>query len=205
MKPNDCKVIGITGGIASGKSTVTDILIAEDFKVIDADKIANEVVQIGKPAYVEIVKTFGTEILELDLNINRKKLGQLVFNDSTTLKKLNTIVHPRIFEEIVYSIDKYCKNESVIFLDVPLLIEELDNFKSYDVNLDEIWLVYIEREEQLKRLMNRDKFNYEEALARINSQMPLELKRDHATVIVDNNREIEVLKMQVKNLIKPFK
>lgn len=205
MKPNDCKVIGITGGIASGKSTVTDILIAEDFKVIDADKIANEVVQIGKPAYVEIVKTFGTEILELDLNINRKKLGQLVFNDSTPLKKLNTIVHPRIFEEIVYSIDKYCKNESVIFLDVPLLIEELDNFKSYDVNLDEIWLVYIEREEQLKRLMNRDKFNYEEALARINSQMPLELKRDHATVIVDNNREIEVLKMQVKNLIKPFK
>ena len=164
MKPNDCKVIGITGGIASGKSTVTDILIAEDFKVIDADKIANEVVQIGKPAYVEIVKTFGTEILELDLNINRKKLGQLVFNDSTPLKKLNTIVHPRIFEEIVYSIDKYCKNESVIFLDVPLLIEELDNFKSYDVNLDEIWLVYIEREEQLKRLMNRDKFNYEEAL-----------------------------------------
>ena len=205
MKPNDCKVIGITGGIASGKSTVTEILIAEDFKVIDADKIANEVVQIGKPAYVEIVKTFGTEILELDLNINRKKLGQLVFNDSTPLKKLNTIVHPRIFEEIVYSIDKYCKNESVIFLDVPLLIEELDNFKSYDVNLDEIWLVYIEREEQLKRLMNRDKFNYEEALARINSQMPLELKRDHATVIVDNNREIEVLKMQVKNLIKPFK
>lgn len=205
MKPNKCKVIGITGGIASGKSTVTKLLLKEGFKVIDADKIAREVVRIGKPAYNEIVNIFGQEILESDLSINRKKLGNMVFNDSSLIDKLNKIVHPRIFEEMKYLIEKHCKKEPVIFLDVPLLIEELDNFRTYDVNMDEIWLVYVEREEQLKRLMNRDKFDYEEALARINAQLPLDLKREFVTVIIDNNGEIEELKEQVKNLIEPFK
>lgn len=205
MKPNKCKVIGITGGIASGKSTVTKLLLKEGFKVIDADKIAREVVRIGKPAYNEIVNIFGQEILESDLSINRKKLGNMVFNDSSLIDKLNKIVHPRIFEEMKYLIEKHCNKEPVIFLDVPLLIEELDNFRTYDVNMDEIWLVYVEREEQLKRLMNRDKFDYEEALARINAQLPLDLKREFVTVIIDNNGEIEELKEQVKNLIEPFK
>lgn len=205
MKPSNCKIIGITGGIASGKSTVTDFLIAEDFKVIDADKIAREVVQIGKPAYDEIVNIFGVEILESDLNINRKKLGQLVFNDSNLLNKLNSIVHPRIFKEIVYLIDKHCSNEKVVFIDVPLLIEELDNFILYGVNMDEIWLVYIKREEQLKRLIKRDKYNHEEALARISAQLPLESKMEYATVIIDNNSGIDELKLQVKDLIEPFK
>lgn len=205
MKPSNCKIIGITGGIASGKSTVTDFLIAEDFKVIDADKIAREVVQIGKPAYDEIVNIFGVEILESDLNINRKKLGQLVFNDSNLLNKLNSIVHPRIFKEIVYLIDKHCSNEKVVFIDVPLLIEELDNFILYGVNMDEIWLVYIKREEQLKRLIKRDKYNHEEALVRISAQLPLESKMEYATVIIDNNSGIDELKLQVKDLIEPFK
>ena len=205
MKPNKCKVIGITGGIASGKSTVTQFLLKEGFKVLDADKIAREVVQIGKPAYNEIVNFFGQEILESDLSINRKKLGEMVFNDSNLIDNLNKIVHPRIFEEMKYLIEKYCIKEKVIFLDIPLLIEELDNFRTYDVNIDEIWLVYIEREEQLKRLMNRDKIDYEDSLLRINAQLPLDLKRKYATVIIDNNREIKELKMKVKNLIEPYK
>jgi len=205
MKRNSCKVIGITGGIASGKSTVTELLMKESFKVIDADKIAREVVEIGKPAYTEIVNTFGVEILESDLNINREKLGKLVFNDSNLIDKLNKIVHPRIFEEIVHLIDEYCKSESIIFIDVPLLIEELDNFKLYDVNIDEIWLVYIDREEQLKRLIKRDKYGYQEAIARINSQMSLEKKREYATVTIDNNSGINELIIQVKKLVEPFK
>ncbi|WP_077366913.1 dephospho-CoA kinase [Anaerosalibacter sp. Marseille-P3206] len=205
MKQNSCKVIGITGGIASGKSTVTEVLIKEGFKIIDADKIARKVVEIGKPAYTEIVNTFGVEILESDLNINRRRLGQLVFNDSNLIDKLNKIIHPKIFEEIVHLIDNYCKSQRVIFIDVPLLIEELDNFKLYDVNIDEIWLVYIDREEQLKRLIKRDKYDCEEAIARINSQMSLEKKREYATVIIDNNNGIDELIIKVKKLIEPFK
>lgn len=205
MKLSNCKIIGITGGIASGKSTVTDILVKEGFKVIDADKIAKDVVQIGKPAYYEIIKEFGEDILKTDLNIDRNRLGELIFNDDNLRSKLNSIVHPKVFEEIKHLIDKYCVCENVIFLDVPLLIEELDSFKTYNVNIDEIWLVYINREEQLRRLMNRDKYNINEAIARIESQLPLDSKLDYATVIINNNSTIDELIYKVRLLTKSFK
>lgn len=205
MKPSNCKIIGITGGIASGKSTVTNILINEGFKVIDADKIAKDVVKIGKPAYYEIIKEFGEDILKPDLDIDRKRLGDLIFNDYNLRNKLNFIVHPNVFKEIKHLIDKYCAYENVVFLDVPLLIEEIELFKLYKVNIDEIWLVYVDREEQLKRLMERDKYSYKEAIARIESQMPLDSKLNYATVIINNNTTIDELIYKVKILTKSFK
>lgn len=205
MKQNNCKIIGLTGGIATGKSTVTKFLIEKGYKVIDADKIARKVVEINCPAYKEIVEEFGVEILNKDLTIDRMKLGSIVFNSEEKRKKLNSIIHPRVFQEISNLILNYCKNEKIVFLDVPLLIEELDSFKKYNIDIDEIWLVYSDKDKQIERLMQRDNFTYEEAEKRINSQLPMKIKKKYADRIIDNNRNIKELKNTVDDIINRFK
>ncbi|MBU5294079.1 dephospho-CoA kinase [Anaerosalibacter bizertensis] len=204
MKQNNCKIIGLTGGIATGKSTVTNFLIEKGYKVIDADNIARKVVEVGYPAYKQIVKEFGVEILNKDLTIDRAKLGSIVFNDEGKRKKLNSIVHPRVFQEISNLILSYCENQRIVFLDVPLLIEELDLFKKYNIDIDEIWLVYTDEEKQIERLIQRDNFTYEEAEKRIRSQLPMKIKKKYADRIIDNNRNIKELKNTVNNIINRF-
>lgn len=205
MRQNNCEIIGLTGGIATGKSTVTEFLIEKGYKVIDADKIARKVVEVNYPAYKEIVKEFGVEILNKDLTINRTKLGSIVFNSEEKRKRLNSIVHPRVFQEISNLILNYCESEKIVFLDVPLLIEELDLFKKYNIYIDEIWLVYTDKEKQIERLMQRDNFTYEEAEKRISSQLPMKIKKKCADRIINNNKNIKELKNTVDDIINRFK
>lgn len=201
MNPCNRKIIGLTGGIATGKSTASSILIEMGYLVIDADKIARQVVEVGKPAYEEIVKVFGKGILDDENNIDRKKLASLIFKDSAMRKKLNAIVHPHIFQEMKDKIEQY-KDQRVIFLDVPLLIEELDKFKEYEIDLDDIWLVYVDENTQLDRLIKRDKINREEAIRKIRTQISIEEKKKYVTKIIDNRKDINNLKEQITKLLK---
>ncbi|WP_352404378.1 dephospho-CoA kinase [Sporanaerobacter acetigenes] len=205
MKQSSCKIIGLTGGIASGKSTVTNLLMGKGFKVIDADKIARKVVCVGEPAYMDIVDEFGERILNEDLSIDRIELGKLTFQDGNMRKRLNSIVHPRIFQAIKDEVDKYSKMEKFIFLDIPLLVEELEKIKAKGINIDEIWLVYVDEKTQLERLKKRDGFSDEEALARMRAQMSMEYKKKYADKIINNSGSLEELKEKVEILTKSLK
>lgn len=205
MKLNDFKIIGLTGGIATGKSTVSNIIKRKGYKVIDADKIAKEVVEKGKPAYEEIVKFFGWEILNEDETINRKKLGDIVFEDDTLREKLNYIVHPYIFKTIEELIVKYSYSEKYIFVDIPLLIETRKEFGKYGIYFDEIWLVYVDEKTQLNRLINRDSISKKEGVDRIKAQMPIEEKRKYATRIIDNKKDINFLEIQIEKIMEEIK
>lgn len=194
MKPNNCLIIGITGGIASGKSTVSSLLMDKGYKVIDADRISREVVEIGKPAYIEILEYFGSRILNEDKTINRKKLGKIIFSNDNDRATLNRITHPYIFKLIKEEMDKYCKSEKIIFIDIPLLFEEINKYKEYNINFDEVWLIYIDEETQLKRLIKRDSLDEMEGIKRIKAQLSMEKKRNLATRIIDNMGDLSTLK-----------
>lgn len=201
MKQNNSKIIGITGGIATGKSTVTDILIKKGYTVIDADKIARQVVKVGFPAYMEIVSYFGKSILKEDKTIDRQKLGKLIFRDKSSRKKLNDIVHPHVLFAIKKNINKHIEEEKFLFVDVPLLIEELDKFQEHEIFFDEIWLVYVDEKTQMDRLVKRDGISKEEAVCRIKAQMSIEMKRDYATRIIDNRGDKESLEKQLEEML----
>ncbi|MGB9813742.1 MAG: dephospho-CoA kinase [Thermovenabulum sp.] len=189
------KVIGLTGGIASGKSTVSNILREKGAYIIDADEISKALVEPGKPAYKEIVEFFGKEILNEDGTIKRKKLGKIVFADTEKLSVLNSITHPKIIEEIEKKL-KECRerDEKVVVIDAALLIE-LGLYKL----ADEVWLVVVDEKTQLERLLKRDRFlEPKEAKDRIRAQMPQEEKKKYATRIIDNTGDFSHLKEQVE-------
>ena len=196
----DVKVIGLTGGIATGKSTVAKIIQEYGDRVIDADKIARDVVERGQPAYKEIVNNLGEGILHEDKSINRRKLGDIIFQDKTLRERLNNIVHPYIFKTIKELIIEYSKSEKYIFVDIPLLIEEMDKFEEYGVCFNEIWLVYTDEATQLNRLVKRDSINREEGIERIKAQMSIDLKRKYATKIIDNCGDFQTLKKQMEKV-----
>ena len=187
-------VIGLTGGIASGKSTVSSLLKELGACIIDVDEVGRGVVEKGEKAYNEIVDYFGNEILLPDGGINRKALGHIVFSDSNKLKKLNSITHPHIIDRVKEIIRK-CKAEGIeiIVVDAAILIE-----MGLHTVCDTIWLVSVNRETQLKRLMERDKYPYEEANNRIKAQLSDEKKSRYADVIIDNNGSLDELKEEVK-------
>lgn len=201
MTQSKCKIIGITGGIATGKSTVTNFLIDKGYKVIDADKIAREVVEKGEIAYDEIVNYFGNNILKKDGSIDRKKLGEIIFNDQNKRTKLNSIVHPQVIKKIKENINLYSKNNNVLFVDIPLLIEKVEYFKDNNLVFNEIWLVYLKEEEQIKRLIKRDKISLNDSKKRINAQMPIKLKKKYADKIIDNNKDKDYLYEQIIKLL----
>jgi dephospho-CoA kinase len=191
----------LTGGIGTGKSTVTKILIEKGFKVIDADEISREVVEVGKPAYTKIVEVFGSRILLEDKTLNRRKLGRLMFSSNSLRKLLNNIIHPYIWESIKLEIEKYCLNNEIIFLDVPLLIEELDKLDLYGIELEKIWLVYTDSKTQLLRLMERNNISEEDAKGKINAQMNLEEKKMYADRIIDNSGDLNILMKHIDSLL----
>lgn len=201
MKQINCKIIGLTGGIATGKSTVTKIIKENGYKVIDADKIAKDIVEKDKPAYNEVVEKFGEKILEKDKSINRKKLGNIIFKDRLLREELNNMLHPYIFKEIKDMIIKHSQNNEYIFVDIPLLIEEIDKFKEYEICFDEIWLVYIDEKTQLSRLMKRDLIGEERGIEKIRSQMSIDLKKRYATKIIDNRGDLKTLKKQMNKIM----
>ncbi|QXM05733.1 dephospho-CoA kinase [Crassaminicella indica] len=193
------KVIGLTGGIASGKSTASNILKEFKIPVIDADIIAREIVMPGKAALNEIKAVFGEKVITEDGHLNRKELGKIVFSDEEKLKKLNDITHKRIIKEIINRINIYGKMNTypVIIIDAPLLIEQ-----HMEELVDEVWLVTASKAVQLNRLMNRDKISVEDALKRMKTQMSTEEKKKYADVILDNNKDINHLKRQIEKQLK---
>lgn len=197
MTQYNCISIGLTGGIATGKSTVSNIIKEKKYIVIDADKISREVLEVGKPAYDDIVETFGLKILLEDETINRKKLGRLIFSSKRLRDALNSIVHPYVYQEIKRQFNIHCKDNNVVFLDIPLLVETYDMIKAFGIKLDEIWLVYADRKTQLERLMKRDSLFESDALDRINAQLDTEVKKEYASKIIYNTGDIHLLK---KNL-----
>ncbi len=198
MIQNNCMLIGITGGIASGKSTVKNILIDKGYTTIDSDVIAREVVEIGKPSYYELIKYFGSNILHINNSIDRKKLSDIVFNNPNERKKLEEILYPYIFKEILAQIHNKCVNGTeIIFIDIPLLFENMKLIKDSGIRFKQIWLVYCDRKTQLKRLLSRDNISLENAKLRLDAQMDIEEKRKMADVIIENMTTKESLIKQI--------
>ena len=177
-------IAGLTGGIASGKSTISRFLADVGARIIDADQIAREVVKQGTPAYDDIVAFFGRTILLSDGEINRKQLGEIIFNDPEKKAHLNAIVHPRVFERSTEMIAQIAVHtpDAVVVMDVPLLLEA-----GLGRDLAEVIVVYVPETIQLERLMRRDGVDKTAAMARIRSQLPIEEKRQRATIVIDNS------------------
>jgi len=190
-------VIGLTGGIASGKSTVAGILADLGARIIDADKIAREIVEPGKPAWEEIKLTFGPQYLKFDGSIDRRALGNLIFSDATARQKLNAITHPLIKKEIADRIAVYRKQEpsGVIVIEAPLLLEA-----GMQPMVDEIWVVTAPEEVRLKRLMARDNLSWGAALQRLKSQLPEEERLKYATRIIDTSKDIATTTAIIKSI-----
>jgi len=190
-------IIGLTGGIASGKSSVVKTLNELGIPVVDADFLARQVVAPGSRGLDMIVEAFGSDIL-LDGALNRKKMRDLVFSDTKALETLNGITHPLIRQAIVAALDAYRASERALaVLDAPLLLE---NKLTYLV--DEVWVVALDQDQQVRRLIARDKIDTDQAMAIIKRQMPLEEKLKSAQVILDNNGSLEDLKQQVVSLVE---
>ncbi len=191
------KVIGLTGGIASGKSTVSRLLAKYDVPIVDADLIARQVVQVGQPAYRAIVETFGEDILSSDGQLDRKALGALVFADKLALSQLEAITHPQIRRQIKLRLAEYKERTSAPFvlLDAALLFET-----GLDQLCDRVWLVVVDRALQIERLCRRDGIDPAQAAQIIAAQMPLPEKQKRADVLIDNNRSLVELTRQVNRL-----
>ena len=189
--------VGLTGGIACGKSTVAKMFVYDGAYLIDFDRLAHEVQEPEKPAWKEVVKKFGREILREDGKIDRFKLGNIVFTDKKKLKLLNKIVHPLVFQEWDARLEKISRKDkhAVILSDIPLLFE--GNMQHlFDLTL----LVFIEPEEQIRRLMARNHISREEARKRLNSQMPIDEKIALADMVIDNKGSIAETEKKVKKV-----
>ncbi|TDL88363.1 dephospho-CoA kinase [Vibrio vulnificus] len=194
------QIIGITGGIASGKSTVSLYLQELGFTIVDADLASRAVVEPGEEAYHQVVKAFGEDILLTDGNIDRVKLGSIIFNDQEKRLLLNGIVHPAVRNWMRGKTEAALSSgEETVFMDIPLLFESKLTFM-----VDKTLLVYVDEQVQLQRLMNRNGLSETEALARINSQMPLADKKALADAVIDNNGDINETKRQVKAILSEW-
>ncbi len=192
---NKYKVIGITGGIASGKSTVSDYIRSKGYPVLDADIYARKVVEPGSEGLKEIVEAFGEAALNEDGTMNRQYVGSLIFNDKEKRDILNGITHPKIRQMMNDERDFYLKTTHV-FQDIPLLFEN-----GLEGQMDEIIVVYVERDVQTERLMSRNELSESEAISRIESQMSLEDKKARATVVFDNTETRETLYKQIDEFL----
>lgn len=176
------RVIGLTGGIASGKSTAAKILAELGAEVIDADQLAREVVRPGEPAHRAIMEAFGGSVLNDDGTINRGALGSIVFADPEARRRLEAITHPAIARHAEETLaDLRRRGAPLVVYMAPLLIEA-----GVTDRVDEIWVVYVDRETQIRRLMQRDGLSEADALQRISSQMSMEEKRGRGRVVIDN-------------------
>lgn len=191
--------IGLTGGIASGKSTVSRMLRERGALIVDADLISREIVRPGSPVLQQIAEEFGQDILLENGELNRKKLGAIIFSDEEKRLKLNSLMHPPIRAEMLRQIHQYETEypDKLIVADIPLLYEsKLQHMFS------EVMVVYVPLPVQVARLMERDGLTESQALERIRSQMPLEDKRRLADVVIDNSGSLEETAMQLDQYLK---
>ncbi|MEK4336098.1 MULTISPECIES: dephospho-CoA kinase [Bacillus] len=193
-------VIGLTGGIASGKSTVSQMIKEKGIRVVDADIIAKEAVSKGSATLHQIVQTFGEEVLLPNGELNRQQLGAIIFSDEEKRKKLNAIVHPEVRKEMLEQRDEgVSNNETFVVLDIPLLFES-----KLEGLVDRIIVVYTTPELQLSRLMNRNDLSEEEALNRIHSQQPLEEKCQKADRVIENTKDLAFIRKQLENILNEW-
>ncbi|WP_295149661.1 dephospho-CoA kinase [uncultured Peptoniphilus sp.] len=194
---NQNKIIGLTGSISTGKTQVSNYLRDRGEKVIDADLIAREVVDL-EPVKEKIKEAFGNDIYNDD-ELDRKALGEIVFRDKEKRQVLNEIEHPEIYRIILEEIKN---SKGRVFVDIPLLFESQHLNEKYGLDFDEVWLVYVSRETQVKRLIKRDRISKGYALEKINSQMSVEDKKIMADVIIDNSGSLEETFKQVEENLK---
>ena len=193
------KVIGLTGGTGSGKSVVSKSLAEAGAVIVDADKIAHEIILKGEPAYQEIIEYYGTGILDEEGNIIRKKLGEIVFNDKEKLVFLNQCTHKYITAEVKKQIAE-AKEEgtaTAIIVDAPLLLEA-----KLETVCDLVWVVYAEPEVRAQRVMARDGITYELAKARIANQKSWEEYKAAADAVIDNSKDLSYLEGQLNEILK---
>jgi len=198
-------IVGLTGGIVSGKNTVAKMFKDLGAKIVDADELGHKVILPHKPSWEKIVKLFGKDLLKEDLKIDRKKLGRIVFNNQKLLKKLNEITHPEIIKlirkEISLVKNKTLKNrkEKILIINAALIYEaKIDNL------MDKIIVVYINEEKQIERLMERNNLSAQESLKRIKSQTPLKEKVKMADYVIDNSNSLDKTREQVEKIWENF-
>ena len=191
------KIIGITGGIASGKSTVTEFLRQKGFQVVDADAVVHQLQKPGGRLYQVLVEHFGEKILLENGELNRLLLASLIFSNPEEQEWSKRTQGEIIREELAALRNQFARTEALFFMDIPLLFEQ--NYASW---FDETWLVYVNRDVQLERLMKRDQISKEAAESRLNSQWPIERKISLSSHSLDNNGNQEQLIAQVVQLLE---
>lgn len=191
------RVIGLTGGIGTGKTTVSNYLASHyNLPVLDADIYAREAVKVGSPILGEIVERYGADMLLPDGTLDRRKLGNIVFNSPEERRWLEQRIHPDVRDRLIEKMPELNSHPTVVLV-VPLLFEA-----GMTALCTEIWVVYCSEQHQLQRLIKRDRLTLEQAQARITSQMPIQEKCDRADVILDNSSTLEALLKQVDNQLK---
>ncbi len=191
------KILGLTGNIASGKSLVASMLESHGAKVIDVDDIAKKIVEPGQPTWERIVDSFGKDILNQDDTINRKSLGDIIFNDDEKRKILNDLTHPVIIQTVRDKVEQYKKeNVEVVIIEAALIVEK-GGLKDL---IEKLIVVTSDQDSQIDRLKSRNKLSMEEALSRINSQMPSSEKKKHGDYVIDNSGTIDETQKQVDQL-----
>ncbi|KJQ64790.1 dephospho-CoA kinase [Streptococcus gordonii] len=191
------RIIGITGGIASGKSTVTEFLRQQGYQVIDADQVVHELQEPGELLYQALLSTFGSSILQEDGRLDRPKLGAMIFGNPELLEQSSQIQNQIIREELADRRDLLAETEDIFFMDLPLLFE-----LGYESWFDQVWLVDVTEEIQLTRLMTRNALSQEEAEKRIAAQLSLQEKRNRADVLIENNGPLELTQEQLREALQ---
>lgn len=196
MKQNSKRIIGLTGGIATGKTTVSNYLANYyGLSILDADIYAKEAVEVDSPILQTIKQRYGDTICLNNGKLNRQKLGKIIFNNSTEKKWLESQIHPYVRQRFQEETNQ--SEEKVIVLDIPLLFES-----NLTYLVTETWVVYCPYEQQLKRLMKRNYLTQEQAIARITSQLPMKEKVKMGDIIIDNSSTLENLYQQIDKAIK---
>lgn len=191
------KVIGLTGGIASGKSTVSELLSVFGFKVVDADKAARQAVKKGSKGLAQVREVFGDEAIDENGEMNRRYMGDLVFNHPEKRLELNAIIHPIVRDIMEEEKQEYLKQGYNVIMDIPLLFEnELEN------TVDEVWVVYTSESIQMDRLMQRNNLSLEDAKARVYSQISIDKKSRMADHVIDNLGDKLELKQNLERLLE---
>ncbi|HGO3109605.1 dephospho-CoA kinase [Staphylococcus aureus] len=191
------KVIGLTGGIASGKSTVSELLSVFGFKVVDADKAAREAVKKGSKGLAQVREVFGDEAIDENGEMKRRYMGDLVFNHPEKRLELNAIIHPIVRDIMEEEKQEYLKQGYNVIMDIPLLFEnELEN------TVDEVWVIYTSESIQMDRLMQRNNLSLEDAKARVYSQISIDKKSRMADHVIDNLGDKLELKQNLERLLK---